>query len=476
MQRRFAGIFRPLVVIPVLFVLALAFGAALAQDGDEKSGFVHFLESGLSTPDRKVSLDGVEDIFSWHPKIARITVSDRAGAWLELDGVEVVWTRSALLKRRLDIDVLRVTKVSMSRRPMPPESASDESEMSGPPLEVVIENIALPLVVLDAPVLGAAAELSTAGSARLTETAFAGKLTVERQDRAGSLSADLAFDPAKSILTADLRLSEPKDGLMAQLMRLRGQPAIDLSVVGKGPLDQWQANLDLQADGRRVISGAMSITRTDAGHRLLAKLAAALGSLVPQDYAALVSAESGIDLEAVHRDDGSIAITTAKLHSEGLDLSASGLLDADLVPQLAKFSLSLGRAGRVELPFLPGGLSVASLKADAELSAGRTAPWRVELSAEGAEGSFGRVAGLALNAIGEARNLAEPEARATAFTLDGSAEGVAAADPAFRDAIGPTLRLSGAGSWSAGQPLSFDSLQLKLGGRRRELLRHRDGG
>src|SRR6185436_4672680 len=110
------------------------------------------------------------------------------------------------------------------------------------------------------------------------------------------------------------------------------------------------------------------------GYRLVAKLAAALGTLVPPDYAALVSGESGVDLEAVHHNDGSIAINTARLHSEGLDLSASGLLDADFVPQQAKFSLNLGRAGRVELPFLPGGLSVAGLKADAELSAGRTAP------------------------------------------------------------------------------------------------------
>ena len=72
------------------------FGAADAQDGGEKSGFVRFLESSLSTPDRRISLDGVEDVFSWNPKIARITVADRDGAWLQLEGVEVVWTRSAL--------------------------------------------------------------------------------------------------------------------------------------------------------------------------------------------------------------------------------------------------------------------------------------------------------------------------------------------------------------------------------------------
>ena len=108
----------------------------------------------------------------------------------------------ALLNRRLDIDVLRATKVFHVAASDAGRDRPGRSGVSGPPLEVVIDNIALPLVILDAPVLGTAAELSTAGSARLTEEAFAGKLTVERQDRAGSLSADLAFEPAKGILTA----------------------------------------------------------------------------------------------------------------------------------------------------------------------------------------------------------------------------------------------------------------------------------
>src|SRR4051794_10178128 len=103
MQRRFARTRLSVFVAALILVLALAFGAALAEDGDGKSGFVQFLERSLSTPDRKVSLDGVEDIFSWHPKIAKISVADSAGRWLELDGVELVWTRAALLSRRLDI-------------------------------------------------------------------------------------------------------------------------------------------------------------------------------------------------------------------------------------------------------------------------------------------------------------------------------------------------------------------------------------
>ena len=82
MQSRFARTLLQVIAASILLVLALSFGAADAQDGGEKSGFVRFLESSLSTPDRKISLDGVEDVFSWNPKIARITVADRDGASL----------------------------------------------------------------------------------------------------------------------------------------------------------------------------------------------------------------------------------------------------------------------------------------------------------------------------------------------------------------------------------------------------------
>ena len=147
MQSQFARTLLHVISASLVLVLALAFGAADAQDGGRKSGFVRFLENSLSTPDRRVSLDGVEDIFSWNPKIARITVADRDGAWLQLEGVEVVWTRSALLRKKLDIDVLRAAKVAVLRRPLPSASAEGGRGISGPPLEIVIDTIALPQVV-----------------------------------------------------------------------------------------------------------------------------------------------------------------------------------------------------------------------------------------------------------------------------------------------------------------------------------------
>ena len=196
-------------------------------------------------------------------------------------------------------------------------------------------------------------------------------------------------------------------------MRLRGRPALALTLSGQGPLDRWQANLEMQANGVRLVSGAMSISRGGGGYRVLAKLAAALGSLVPEEYAALLAGQSGVDLEVQRYDNGSIAVDTATLHSDGLDLAASGVLSEDFVPQQAKLSLehrpgrARGAPVRAGRPFgrEPQGERASS-------SSGETAPWRIEAAVEGAEGAFGRVAGLAFNASGQGeRSLASRLAR-----------------------------------------------------------------
>ena len=194
-----------------------------------------------------------------------------------------------------------------------------------------------------------------------------------------------------------------------------------------------------------------------------------------EDYAALVAGESGVDLELSRLDDGSIAVNTATLHSDGVDLAASGVLGADLVPQQAKLSLSIGRAGRAELPFLPGGVSLASLRANAELSSGETAPWRVEIAAEGAEGAFGRSGGP-----GVERGRAGTEsgrsrrARHELHASKASAQGVRR--PIRRSAmrVGATLKLSGSGIMvrrPAGQRRQSATC---FGRRERELCRNGD--
>ncbi len=455
--------------VRLTFTLALAVGllagAASAEVDGGRTWFSAYLESLLSTPDRQVRLSGLDGVFSANPKIEKITVADHDGVWLELDGVELAWNRAALFDRTIDIESIKAARVAVLRKPA---AAAGEAPSGGgvspPPLAIQIKSISLPQIVLSAPVAGETAELTASGSAGITQDVLSAELSVDRQDRAGSLVANLRLEPKANVLTADVKLEEPAGGLVAELLGLRDRPPVAVTLSGSGPLDAWRGTTEVKAGGTRVLSGGMAVSRSDQVYRVQAEFAAALQTIVPSGYAMLLAGESRLAIDISRSDDGAIAIHSATLRSEGVDFSASAALGPDMVPRSADLSLKLGQAGRAALPFVPGGISVASLSADIGLDAGDAAPWKAMVKAQGVEGTFGRVDGVALDASGQAKDLALPDARSTSFRFDASADGLVPTDLALRDALGPTFAASGSGSWSAGQPIAFKNLGALLTG------------
>ncbi len=53
--------------------------------------------------------------------IGSITIADRQGIWLRITNARIVWTRSALLLGRLDIDTLAAERIEVIRKPLPEE-------------------------------------------------------------------------------------------------------------------------------------------------------------------------------------------------------------------------------------------------------------------------------------------------------------------------------------------------------------------
>ena len=318
--------------------------------------------------------------------------------------------------------------------------------------------------MLAAAVAGAEAELAVGGSAELTAEALAAKLSVDRQDRAGSLAADLRFEPAGNVLAADLKLEEPAGGLLAELLRLRGRPAIAVSARRHRPARRTGGpSSSMQADGARRLRRDVGIARRGRLSRRRRARGGAGDASLPRDYAPLVAGESQLGLDLRAPDDGAIAVNSATLRSEGVDFSASGVLGADMVPQQRRAFAEARAGGRAELPFVPGDVSVASLVVTAGLDSGADAPWRDARSRPRASrATSARVDGVALDATGQAENLASPDARATTFRLDGSAEGVALADPALREAVGAIAEADAARArGQPAQPVAFETLQMQ---------------
>ena len=118
----------------------------------------------LSTPDRQVSLRGLEGVFSSNPTVETITVSDAEGVWLEIEGVEAVWIRMALLRRMLDIDSLTARQITVLRKPLRRRGEVDGGAAAGaPPVDIIVDAFNLPSITLAPPVIGADAQLSAEG-------------------------------------------------------------------------------------------------------------------------------------------------------------------------------------------------------------------------------------------------------------------------------------------------------------------------
>lgn len=458
---------RPLLAAAVVAVVAGP--AAIAQDeAAETTRLERFLERSLSTPERTVRFRGISGVLTGTVRIEAVTIADADGAWMEIDDVTVTWNRLALFRRVVDIDDLSAAAVRWLRRPAPGASAETETETEpvSLPVSVDIDRLSLPRIDLAAPVVGVAAALSAEASAHIDSRTIATELSVTRTDGpGGTLSADLALDPAGNALTARLSLQEPQGGLVARWLRLPGEPAVALSLDGAGPLADWSGDLRLEADGAPVLAGRFGVAGADGGYRIEGDVTGALGGFVPAEYRSLLAGDSRLVFEALSRSGGGLDVSSARLTTDGVALQASGSFTADFFPRRAELSLALGGGGAaITVPFLPGTPEVAALRLDARIDEGAPAPWSARLSAERLAFGAGRVARLILQASGRAAEVSLPESRSSDFEIAGEAQGIDVADPRLAAAVGETLALSGRGRWRAGAAADVEALELTGGG------------
>src|SRR5690606_7666077 len=241
---------------------ALAQDTATQTPEEERSFFTSLLEDQLSTPNRIIRISGIQGVLSSEATIGQITIADREGIWLRVEGATIDWSRSTLLLRqRLEISRLAATSIEVLRKPLPDENALPSPEatsFSVPELPIAVNLGALevPSISFGEDVFGLESQLSLTGRLRLEEGALDTALDVTRTDGpGGQLSLAATYANSTSELALDLSLSEPQDGVLANALNIEGRPPLALSVEGEGPLQNLDIGLTLDADGERTLEG-----------------------------------------------------------------------------------------------------------------------------------------------------------------------------------------------------------------------------
>ena len=261
-------------VLGLLLCLLLLPLAALAQQQEEESdrGYIQgLLEDALSAPGRSVRMEGFAGALSSKATIRRITVSDADGIWLDAGDLVLVWNRGALVRGAIEIDEITIGTLDLPRRPLPVESTGPSPEAGGAfalpelPVSVSIAKAEIGRVTMGEPLFGQAAEISVQGSASLAGGAGEAALEIARLDKAGQFTLEGGFDNATRRLALALQLSEPEDGIAANMLNLPGLPSVALSVQGDDPLDDFNADIRLTTDGEERLAGRATLKTDEQG-------------------------------------------------------------------------------------------------------------------------------------------------------------------------------------------------------------------
>lgn len=459
---------RLIALVCVLFAIGIA-ALAQSENTSDDNGFVlNMIQNQLSAPGRKIELTGVSGLLSSRARVQGITVSDDKGPWLRVDNVELDWTRSSLLLGRLNINRLSAEKITWLRlAEATPRSTPEAKPFSLPELPVSVRLQALDIqrFVVDEAVAGTGAEISVDGHLNLVGGALDTELAVRRLDPpGGTLDLAASFSNTSRQLALDLRLVEPKGGLLSKLLRIENEPALELSLNGRGPLDNVDVTFALDADEARIAGGTVALRAKEDGLGFNVDLSGALSPLIPPAYRDFFAGDSALRVEGVRKTGGGTRVDTMSLR--GAVLSLDGHLDtaADGFPRSLGLSGTLGdpAAAPVTLP-VPGGRTTLN-SAQIYVNFGGGTRWNGILVLDRLTAGDIEMEDVTLNMGGVARNLDDPATRAVTMNVEGLATGVWAADPDVARALGTRIDLFADAALPPGGPGHIRQLQISGNG------------
>lgn len=461
----------------ILVILCLLFAAlpSRAQETtpespeEERSLFLSFIENQLSTPNRQIRIRGIEGVLSSRASIQEITVADREGIWLRITGASIDWSRSALIfRQRLEISSLEAESIEMTRRPLPAENALPSPEARSfavpeLPIAINLDRVQVPSIAFGEAVFGLESTLSFEGRMRLEEGSLDTALEIERLDGPGGhLSLEAAFDNTTSRLDLDMALSEPQNGVIANLLNIEGRPPLDLTLAGAGPVDNLDLNLALAAAGEPALSGTARLRQQAEGIGFTLDAGGPIARLVPARFRSFFGAETTLEAAGLARSGGGFALSSLNLESAALRLDAAAETAEDGF--LSRLTLNADIADpageRVLLP-LPGGeTSVGAASLAIDFGNGGGDAWTASLNVTDLDtgGFSAREATFDVNGL--AADLMVVDRRRITFDADGVVSGIIARQADVSEALGDTIRLNASGDWQAGEPLNLDSATL----------------
>ncbi|MFG6593720.1 translocation/assembly module TamB domain-containing protein [Sulfitobacter sp. 1A13368] len=338
-----------------LFYLA-CLTPAMAQD-DDKGFLTRTIQDALSGAGRTVSIDGFAGALSSEASFDRMTIADDDGIWLTLDDVVLDWNRSALLRGRLEVEQLTAGRLDVERLPVSnevdlPDAEAKPFSLPDLPVSIEIADFSVDEINLGEPILGEAAQLSVSANARLTDTVGIVDFQARRTDgKRGEFDIQADFDRTENVLDLLLNLTEDPEGIASKLLNLPGQPSVQMTVEGAGPLDDFATDVTIATDGQERLAGQVTLgtqaprrASDTPDRRIQADIGGDITALLAPRYRDFFGEDVRLALDALLESNGAVEVSSFALAANSVDLQGQVTLNQEKWPTLIDIS------GRIENP------------------------------------------------------------------------------------------------------------------------------
>lgn len=345
--------------VPLLLASLVLAALGLLQTPAGERWLAARLGAVSSTPERIVTVSGLDVRWPLDLRAERIEVADRAGIWAVAHDALLDWRPRDLLSGTFAAQHLTIGQGEIHRRPLPSPDAAEPA--SGPPslphlpLRFEIDGITVNLRVATE-VAGEPLALSAEGGATLGRDDADVALTLRRQGAAAPEGRVLVeYDPGH--LALDLALDRPVTGLIIGLAGAARQvPVMDVRITGQGPLSDWRGTVSGTIEGRGCMDGTLRLARTTRLD-VLADIGGAPDCLPDPALAqALAGAPMALRANLTFEGNRLTRVAEARLRTAAGEMALSGTLVERLGVRFSAESGELDRLGRLVGIDAAGGL------------------------------------------------------------------------------------------------------------------------
>lgn len=451
----------------------VSLGAAMAQE-DDKGFLTRTIQDALSGAGRTVSIDGFQGALSSTASFDRMTISDSEGVWLTLEDVTLDWTRSALLRGRLEVQSLTAARLDLPRLPVSegvelPDAEAQPFSLPELPVSISIADFGVEEINLGAPLLGEAAQLRVQATAQYTDELLDLDIEANRTDaKRGAFAIQANLERSDNILDLIVRLSEGEEGIAAKLLNLPDQPSVDMTVEGSGPLSDFATDLNISTDGQERLAGQITLGTQEArdgsdtpDRRIQADIGGDVTALLAPRFREFFGEDVRLNVDALVQGNGAVEVSDFTLDAQAADLAGQVTLNADKWPSFIDITgtianpdgttilLPVGGEGtrvrRVGLQVSYDAQNGEALDAAFDIDALEMAALAIESTQLGLDGTLQGNVGSVGQFLGD---------------VTFAADGLALTDAASAEAIGQRITGNANINYIEGQPTRISDLDL----------------